>query len=59
MILNDIPNFSQIWLSFGAISAWKSAAATADDDYNDDRKSGPHMSPSYAGDTTNYVTIIL
>ena len=39
--------------SFGAILAWKSdddaAAANADD--NDDRKSDPYMSPSYAGDT--------
>ena len=41
--------------SFGAILAWKSddddAAADADD-YDDDRKSDPYMSPSYAGDTT-------
>ena len=44
--------------SFGAILAWKSdddadsaAAANADDDYDDDRKSDPYMSPSYAGDT--------
>ena len=37
--------------SFGAIFAWKSdvdADATAADD---DRKSDPYMSPSYAGDT--------
>ena len=25
--------------------------ADADDDYEDDRKSDPYMSPSYAGDT--------
>ena len=44
--------------SFGAILAWKSdddddadTDADADDDYNDDRKSDPYMSPSYAGDT--------
>ena len=38
---------------FGAILAWKSDDddAAADDDYNDDRKSDPYMSPSYAGDT--------
>ena len=39
--------------SFGAILAWKSddddANAAADTD--DDRKSDPYMSPSYAGDT--------
>ena len=39
--------------SFWAILAWKSddddAAAAAD--YDDDRKSNPYMSPSYAGDT--------
>ena len=38
--------------SFGAILAWKlddDAAAAADTD--DDRKSDPYMSPSYAGDT--------
>ena len=45
--------------SFGAILAWKSdddfaAAADTDDDYDDDRKSDPYMSPSYAGDTTRY-----
>ena len=37
--------------SFGAILAWKSDdddAAAAD--YDDDRKSDPYMSPSYAGD---------
>ena len=40
--------------SFGAILAWKSDnAADADDDYDDDRKSDPYMSPSYAGDTTS------
>ena len=32
---------------FGAILAWKSD----DDDADDDRKSDPYMSPSYAGDT--------
>ena len=39
--------------SFGAILAWKSADVTDDgaDDYDDDRKSDPYMSPSYAGDT--------
>ena len=38
--------------SFGAILAWKSDAAdAADTDYDDDRKSDPYMSPSYAGDT--------
>ena len=41
--------------SFGAILAWKSddddAAVDTDDDYDDDRKSDPYMSPSYAGDT--------
>ena len=40
--------------SFGAILGWKSDdadAADADDDYDDDRKSDPYMSPSYAGDT--------
>ena len=32
----------------------KIAADTdADDDYDDDRKSHPYMSPSYAGDTKN------
>ena len=37
--------------SFGAILAWKSDAAA--DDYDNDRKSDPYMSPSYAaaGDT--------
>ena len=40
--------------SFRAISAWKSDdAADAADDYDDDRKSDPYMSPSYAGDTIN------
>ena len=34
--------------SFVAILAWKS---DADADYDDDRKSDPYMSPSYAGDT--------
>ena len=50
--------------SFGAILAWKSddnddtaadadnTNADADDDYDDDYKSDPYMSPSYAGDTT-------
>ena len=37
--------------SFGAILAWKSDNADADDDYDDDRKSDPDMSPSYTGDT--------
>ena len=39
--------------SFGAILAWKSddADSAAADDYDDDRKSDPYMSPSYAGDT--------
>ena len=48
--------------SFVGILAWKSDddddtdadnddAADADDDYDDDRKSDPYMSPSYAGDT--------
>ena len=40
--------------SLGAILVWKSdddAAAAADADYDDDRKSDPYMSPSYAGDT--------
>ena len=40
--------------SFGAILAWKSdddADAAADDDYDDNHKSDPYMSPSYAGDT--------
>ena len=38
--------------SFGAILAWKSDdAAVADTDTDDDRKSDPYMSPSYAGDT--------
>ena len=42
--------------SFGAILAWKSdAAADADDDYDDDCKSDPYMSPSYAGDTKMYL----
>ena len=45
--------------SFGAILAWKSDddadAADADDDYDDDHKSDPYMSPSYAGDTKNRV----
>ena len=53
--------------SFGALLAWKSddddnaAAAAADtdadadDDCNDDRKSDPYMSPSYAGDTINWI----
>ena len=45
--------------SFVAILAWKSdddADANDDadaDDYDDDRKSDPYMSPSYAGDTKN------
>ena len=34
--------------SFEAILAWKSDAAAATDN---DRKSDPYMSPSYAGDT--------
>ena len=46
--------------SFGAILAWKSddddaaadTDADAEDNYDDDRKSDPYMSPSYAGDTT-------
>ena len=37
--------------SFGAILAWKSDDDDADTDYDDDRKSDPYMSPSYAGDT--------
>ena len=37
--------------SFGAILAWKSDAAAAAADYDDDYKSDPYMSPSYAGDT--------
>ena len=41
--------------TFGAILAWKSdndaTAADTDADYDDDRKSDPYMSPSYAGDT--------
>ena len=40
--------------SFGAILAWKlddDADAATDDDYDDDRKSDPYMSSSYAGDT--------
>ena len=53
--------------SFGAILAWKSddddadadaanTDADADDDYDDDRKSDPYMSPSYAGDTIKHDT---
>ena len=39
--------------SFGAILAWKSdddaaADADADNDYDDNRKSDPYISPSYA-----------
>ena len=43
---------------FVAILAWKSDDddADADDDYDDDRKSDPYMSPSYAGDTKNYLS---
>ena len=43
--------------SFGAILAWKSDdddAAAADADADDDYKSDPYMSPSYAGDTTKW-----
>ena len=39
--------------SFVGILAWKSDDAAADNDADDDdRKSDPYMSPSYAGDTT-------
>ena len=41
--------------SFGAILAWKSDddTATADGIADNDHKSDPYMSPSYAGDTIN------
>ena len=44
--------------SFGAILAWKlddDAAAATDTDPDDDRKSAPYMSPSYAGDTIKWL----
>ena len=56
-LLSDTKSHSKFQLnmicSFGAILAWKSAddAANAADNYDDDRKSDPYMSPSYAGDT--------
>ena len=37
--------------SFGAILAWKSDDDADAADYDDDHKSDPYMSPSYAGDT--------
>ena len=37
--------------SFGAILAWKLDDDDADTAADDDRKSDPYMSPSYAGDT--------
>ena len=46
--------------SFGAILAWKSDdddAAAADTDADDDRKSDPYMSPSYAGDTKSALSM--
>ena len=53
--------------SLGAILVWKSDdddnvaaaaanAADADADYDDDWKSDPYMSPSYAGDTKTKYT---
>ena len=47
--------------SFVAILAWKSDDDTADADnnYDDDRKSDPYMSPSYAGDTKIRVKVLV